>query len=64
MHLTDASGAVTRTYRYDAFGNELNQNPNDTNPFRYASEYYDGETGSIYLRARTLKWSACQDIFF
>jgi len=52
MHLTDASGAVIRTYRYDAFGNELNQNPNDTNPFRYASEYYDSETGSIYLRMR------------
>jgi len=52
VHLTDASGAVIRTYRYDAFGNELNQNPNDTNPFRYAGEYWDFETNTIYLRAR------------
>ncbi|MCL1858453.1 MAG: polymorphic toxin type 44 domain-containing protein [Oscillospiraceae bacterium] len=24
----------------------------DTNPFRYCGEYYDGETGTLYLRAR------------
>ncbi|WP_424141323.1 RHS repeat-associated core domain-containing protein [Sporosalibacterium faouarense] len=34
------------------FGNEINQDFNDTNPFRYSGEYYDKETGTYYLRAR------------
>lgn len=46
------SGAVTKTYDYDAYGNELSRDLNDTNPFRYCGEYYDTETGFIYLRAR------------
>ncbi len=50
--LTNASGTVTRTYEYDAFGNQLNIDPADTNPFRYCGEYYDAETGNYYLRAR------------
>jgi len=50
--LTNSSGTVTRTYEYDAFGNQLNIDPTDTNPFRYCGEYYDAETGSYYLRAR------------
>ena len=52
VQLTNASYAVTKTYRYDAFGNEQNIDANDTNPFRYCGEYYDTETGYIYLRAR------------
>ena len=50
--LTDKNGTVTKTYEYDAFGNEINPSTTDTNPFRYCGEYYDSETGSIYLRAR------------
>ena len=50
--LTDGSGIVTKTYAYDAFGNEINPGETDTNPFRYCGEYFDNETGSIYLRAR------------
>jgi RHS repeat-associated protein len=50
--LTDASGALAKTYRYDAFGGEANPVPTDPNPFRYAGEYFDGETGDYYLRAR------------
>jgi len=50
--LTNSSGTVTRTYEYDAFGNQLNIDPTDTNPFRYCGEYWDAETGSYYLRAR------------
>jgi RHS repeat-associated protein len=45
-------GAVTKTYGYDAFGNETGINASDANPFRYAGEYYDKETGDYYLRAR------------
>ncbi len=50
--LSDASGNVIKTYEYDAFGVERNRDEADANPFRYAGEYYDGETDSIYLRAR------------
>ncbi len=39
-------------YIYDAFGVEKNIDENDTNAFRYFGEYYDAETGTIYLRAR------------
>ena len=52
MNLTDTSGYIEHTYRYDAFGNELEPDTSDSNPFRYCGEYYDGETGSYYLRAR------------
>lgn len=49
-------GEVVKTYRYDAYGYE-ERTPFDTdkcasNPFRYAGEYFDSETGLIYLRAR------------
>ena len=50
--VTDINGNVQNTYIYDAFGNQLNENENDTNPFRYCGEYYDKETDLIYLRAR------------
>lgn len=52
MNLTDADGAVTKSYTYDAFGVEQNIDDADTNAFRYCGEYYDAETGTIYLRAR------------
>ena len=52
VNLTDTSGYIEHTYRYDAFGNEREPASSDNNPFRYCGEYYDGETGSYYLRAR------------
>ena len=52
VQLTGASGNVIKSYEYDAFGNELNIDKNDTNVFRYTGEYFDKETGTIYLRAR------------
>ena len=48
----DSNGDILHTYRYDAFGNQLNGDEVNTNPFRFAGEYYDFETGFIYLRAR------------
>jgi len=49
--LVNASETVE--YKYDSFGNQLGTPvPNDTNPFRYAGDAYDSETGYIYLRAR------------
>ncbi|TEB06806.1 tRNA3(Ser)-specific nuclease WapA precursor [Pelotomaculum schinkii] len=52
VQLTNSSGAVTKTYTYDAFGNEKNPDPNDPNAFRYCGEYFDKETGTYYLRGR------------
>jgi RHS repeat-associated protein len=52
VQLTDESGKVTQTYEYDSFGNEVNPDKQDDNPFRYCGEYYDKETKEIYLRAR------------
>ena len=50
--LVSASGIVTKRYEYDAFGVELNPDETDTNPYRYCAEYFDIESGTIYLRAR------------
>ncbi|MBU5451523.1 RHS repeat-associated core domain-containing protein, partial [Acetivibrio sp. MSJd-27] len=36
----------------DAFGNQKQEQAEDNNPFRYCGEYFDNETGFIYLRAR------------
>ncbi len=52
VNLVDSTGAITKTYKYDAFGVEKNINDSDTNAFRYCGEYYDAETGTVYLRAR------------
>ena len=52
VQLTDENGAVIKTYEYDSFGNEVNPDKKDDNPFRYCGEYYDKETEEIYLRAR------------
>ena len=50
--LVNNSQTVTKSYNYDAFGNEKNPSSTDTNPFRYCGEYFDKETGTYYLRAR------------
>jgi RHS repeat-associated protein len=43
---------VTKTYNYDAFGVERSPVATDANVWRYCGEYYDKETGTVYLRAR------------
>ena len=52
VQLLDEDGSVTKTYEYDSFGNEVNPEKKDDNPFWYCGEYYDKETEEIYLRAR------------
>nr|MBP3599128.1 DUF4474 domain-containing protein [Eubacterium sp.] len=52
VQLLDETGSVAKTYEYDSFGNEVNPEKEDENPFRYCGEYYDKETEEIYLRAR------------
>ena len=52
VDLADSTGASTKSYKYDAFGNEDDPDEDDPNPFRYCAEYFDKETGTYYLRAR------------
>ena len=52
VNLTDSAGTVTKSYDYDAFGNEIAPDSADENPFRYCGEYWDVETATYYLRAR------------
>ena len=48
-----SNGTVTQNYDFDAYGNQKGEsNTADTNPFRYCGEYFDQESGLIYLRAR------------
>ncbi len=49
--LTNGS-TVVRDYDYDAYGKEKGISSADLNPFRYSGEYFDSETGFIYLRNR------------
>ena len=48
----EAYGTTTKRYIYDAYGNQINENADDDNPYRYCGENYDEETGLYYLRAR------------
>ena len=51
--LLNQSGDIVRCYTYeDAFGTST-YSADDTNPFRYAGQYYDRESQSYYLRARS-----------
>jgi RHS repeat-associated protein len=50
MALTDQTGVVQTTYRYEPFGKTVAFGPN-TNPFQYTGRENDG-TGLYYYRAR------------
>jgi len=50
--LTDASGNVTDTYAYTAFGETLSHSGASVNPYRYTGQQFDALTGLYYLRAR------------
>jgi RHS repeat-associated protein len=50
--LTDASGAVTDTYAYDAFGKVVAQTGSTPNAYLYRGERYDADLGLYHLRAR------------
>ncbi|MFB8796567.1 MAG: RHS repeat-associated core domain-containing protein, partial [Microcoleus sp.] len=50
--LTDASGVVTDTYSYDAFGNLIASAGATTNNYLFAGEQLDPNLGDYYLRQR------------
>lgn len=50
--LTDATGAVSDTYAFDAFGELLAQEGSTRNEFLYTGEQLDPNLGFYYLRAR------------
>ena len=50
--LTDASGVVTDTYTYDAFGNLIASGGNIENDYLFAGEQFDEDLGQYYLRDR------------
>ncbi|MEH2294032.1 RHS repeat-associated core domain-containing protein [Nostoc sp.] len=50
--LTDASGHVTDTYTYDAYGNLLGSTGTTINNYLYTGEQYESNLGEYYLRAR------------
>jgi RHS repeat-associated protein len=50
--LTNAAGAVTDSYDYDAFGNKINSTGTTPNNFLYRGEQFDSDLGLYYLRAR------------
>ncbi len=50
--ITDSGGASQATYTFDSYGNLTASSGSITNPFRFAGQYLDGESGLYYLRAR------------
>jgi RHS repeat-associated protein len=50
--LTNAAGAITDTYDYDAFGNKINSTGTTPNNYLYRGEQFDPDLGLYYLRAR------------
>ncbi len=50
--LTDASGAVTDSYSYDAYGNLSSSSGTTVNSYLFAGEQFDKNLGDYYLRDR------------
>jgi RHS repeat-associated protein len=60
--LATGAGSVTATYTYDTYGRLTGSSGGVTNPFGYAGQYTDNETGFVYLRARYYDPSTSQFI--
>ncbi len=52
--MTDADGAVQRSYDYSAFGKIISESGSLTNPFTYTAREHDSDSGLYYYRARYL----------
>jgi len=51
-YLTDASGAITDHYDYDAFGNLVRSDGTTPNVYLFSAEQFDFDLGAYYMRAR------------
>ena len=52
IQMVDRNGNVVNNYNYDEWGNITTSFETVRNPFKYAGEVYDSETGLYYLRSR------------
>ena len=52
VQMVDRNGNIVNNYSYDEWGNITTSSETVSNPFKYAGEVYDSETGLYYLRAR------------
>jgi RHS repeat-associated protein len=50
--LTDSRGRVVKTYQFDPYGRRTGSSGKAANPFQFAGQYLDSETGLYYVRAR------------
>lgn len=50
--ITDATGAVVKSYAYDSFGNIVSENGTIENSFTYTGREFDSESGLYYYRTR------------
>ena len=50
--VVNSNADIIKSYDYEAFGSLKNASAEDDNPFRYCGEYFDDETGFVYLRNR------------
>ncbi len=50
--LTDATGTLTDSYAYDAYGDIIASSGSTSSAYQYAGEQYDSELGVYYNRAR------------
>lgn len=58
--LSNTYGEVVATYTYDPYGRPIETTGTSANPFGFAGEYTDSESGLIYLRARYYDPSTAQ----
>lgn len=56
--LTDATGTLTDSYAYDAYGDIIARSGSTSNAYQYAGEQYDADLGLYYNRARYYDQSA------
>jgi RHS repeat-associated protein len=56
--LTDATGTVSDSYDYDAFGNLISRTGTTANDYLYTGEQFDANLGFYYLRARYMNPSS------
>jgi RHS repeat-associated protein len=52
LALTDSSGTIANTYKYDPYGNIVTSTGTVSNPYRFAGQYFDAATGMYKIGAR------------